>query len=517
MNPGEGRPLQEAESERPRRPNSVPAGGARPSSLAAQAAELWQRGRLDEAEAMLRGVSPDDPGDHLALHMLGLVALRQGNHARAIEVFCQAIAIDDQVAAYHGNLGNAYFRLGRLGEAAGCFRQALALEPGSALAHFGLGTALLGQKVYDAAAAELEAAAVARPGDVDTHLNLGLALTELGRIDEAVAHCQCAVGLDPGRPAAHLGLAAALRSKGALTPAHDHIARAIELDPNLAEAHFQLGLTLQALDRSEAAASALGQALRLRPDMIAARQELDKILKPSVDSDELSVATSSATSILGKPQGGSAADRLNRYLALFMNSDNHPRMGFYPGLTARPWHDPSGFPIVHALEQRYEAICREILALETTEFQSEIEGMSRTGNWDVFLFYERGRKNDENCSRCPVITGIIETHNTVRTLAGLMYASKTRPGTHIVPHQGPTNMRLRVHLGIKIPNGDCGLRVGNEIRRWQEGKYLVFDDYFEHESWNYTKEPRIVLILDVWHPELSASELTFLQGLHRYA
>jgi aspartyl/asparaginyl beta-hydroxylase (cupin superfamily) len=143
--------------------------------------------------------------------------------------------------------------------------------------------------------------------------------------------------------------------------------------------------------------------------------------------------------------------------------------------------------------------------------------MTRIGNWEVFLFYERGQKNLETCSRCPVITQIIESHNTVRTLAGLMYVSRTKPGTHIVPHHGPTNMRLRVHLGITIPEGDCALRVGNEIRRWEEGKCLVFDDHFEHESWNYTKQPRVVLILDIWHPDLTNREIAFLEGLHRYA
>jgi hypothetical protein len=212
-----------------------------------------------------------------------------------------------------------------------------------------------------------------------------------------------------------------------------------------------------------------------------------------------------------------AADRLHRYIELFSDRQQHPRMGFYPGLSARPWHDAAALPIVHALEQSFVDIRREITTLENAPFQDEIEEMTRIGSWEVFLFYERGKKNLENCFRCPVITQIIESHNTVRTLAGLMYASRTRPGTHIVPHQGPTNMRLRVHLGLSIPQGDCGLRVGNEIRHWEEGKCLVFDDHFEHESWNYTKEPRVVLILDIWHPELTDSEIAFLEGLHRYA
>ncbi len=86
------------------------------------------------------------------------------------------------------------------------------------------------------------------------------------------------------------------------------------------------------------------------------------------------------------------------------------------------------------------------------------------GSWDVFLFYERSRKHEEHCERCPTITRIIEASNTVRTQAGLLYVSKLSPGTHIRPHRGPTNQRLRCHLGIRIPEGDCGLRVGSETR-----------------------------------------------------
>jgi aspartyl/asparaginyl beta-hydroxylase (cupin superfamily) len=45
----------------------------------------------------------------------------------------------------------------------------------------------------------------------------------------------------------------------------------------------------------------------------------------------------------------------------------------------------------------------------------------------------------------------------------------------------------------------------------------VFDDSFEHEAWNHTDDERIVLIVDLWHPGLSAIETTLLEGLHRYS
>jgi aspartyl/asparaginyl beta-hydroxylase (cupin superfamily) len=99
----------------------------------------------------------------------------------------------------------------------------------------------------------------------------------------------------------------------------------------------------------------------------------------------------------------------------------------------------------------------------------------------------------------------------------LIYLSRMRGGTHIAAHRGPTNLRLRCHLGIEVPSGDCAIRVGDETRHWEEGSCLVFDDSFEHEAWNHTEQDRIVLIVDLWHPGLSGTEVRLLEGLHSYA
>ena len=54
------------------------------------------------------------------------------------------------------------------------------------------------------------------------------------------------------------------------------------------------------------------------------------------------------------------------------------------------------------------------------------------------------------------------------------------------------------------------MRVGDEEVRLQEGKCIVFDDSFNHEAWNDDDKSRIVLIFDVWHPDLKVEERKFL-------
>lgn len=80
-----------------------------------------------------------------------------------------------------------------------------------------------------------------------------------------------------------------------------------------------------------------------------------------------------------------------------------------------------------------------------------------------------------------------------------------RGHARIPAHTGMFNTRLICHLPLIVPPG-CGFRVGNETREWREGKLLIFDDSIEHEAWNDSGEDRVVLIFDVWRPELSEQE-----------
>jgi aspartate beta-hydroxylase len=207
-------------------------------------------------------------------------------------------------------------------------------------------------------------------------------------------------------------------------------------------------------------------------------------------------------------------ERFDRYIETLTDQPLGKR---YPDLRSQPWHDPRQFPLARYLEVHAHEIRDELLALAPIAFHREAERIRRSGDWDVAFFYERGRRRNEICDQCPITTHGLDAYPAVRTLAGLSYVSRMRGGTHVQPHRGPTNLRVRCHLGITVPNGDCAIRVGDETRRWEQGRCLVFDDYYEHEAWNHTDEDRIVLIVDLWHPDLTATEIRLLEGLHRYA
>jgi len=215
------------------------------------------------------------------------------------------------------------------------------------------------------------------------------------------------------------------------------------------------------------------------------------------------------------PDNTTLPPRFAEYISGVRRPEQALRMLEYPGLTALPWHEAAEIALARDLEEHATAILQEYRALDSNAFHSEADGIPREGAWDIFLLFERGRRRDENCSRCPITTEIIERHRSVRSLAGLAYFSRLAPHSRVAAHRGLTNMRLRCHLGIDVPSG-CGITVDGTTRTWESGKCIVFDDYFSHEVWNDSDRSRIVLIVDLWHPDLTDEEVELLDGLQSY-
>jgi aspartate beta-hydroxylase len=212
---------------------------------------------------------------------------------------------------------------------------------------------------------------------------------------------------------------------------------------------------------------------------------------------------------------GPLPERFAQYIATLRDAGERPSMSRYPGLPSQPWYDPATIPPARELEHAAARIVAEFRQLDPREFAPEHEPIARRGAWDVFMLYERGRRHDDRLRRVPTVAEIVERHRTVRSLAGLVYFSRLAPHSRVAPHSGPTNMRVRVHLGIDVPP-HCGISVGGTAATWQAGKCIAFDDSFPHEVWNEGDRERIVLVVDTWHPDLSDEEVRLLDGFQRY-
>jgi protein O-GlcNAc transferase len=77
-----------------------------------------QAGRLNEAEQIYRQILAVDANHADSLHLLGMIAYRNGRDDLAVEMIRGAIAIDGGQAPYHSNLGTVRQAQGKLDEAA---------------------------------------------------------------------------------------------------------------------------------------------------------------------------------------------------------------------------------------------------------------------------------------------------------------------------------------------------------------------------------------------------------------
>lgn len=187
---------------------------------------------------------------------------------------------------------------------------------------------------------------------------------------------------------------------------------------------------------------------------------------------------------------------------------------YFPGLTAKPWHDPHDFAATGALQESCRIIKEELVNLGAADILKSHPnnvGYTEAGEWTQYHLYCAGEKLIDNCSRFPETTRIIESVVGACT-AGFVYFSGLPSGTHLRAHCGEHNIRLRLHLGL-IVQPECQIRVGTEIRSWEAGACIVFDDSFEHEVWNNSEITRIVLIVDLWHPDLTRTEIMALEYL----
>lgn len=165
------------------------------------------------------------------------------------------------------------------------------------------------------------------------------------------------------------------------------------------------------------------------------------------------------------------------------------------------------FPALRKIDERYEEIRDELLAIlpdqaclpryhDLDERQQGISA-STPSDWKVFMLYVMGEKPDENRSRCPVTSAVLDE---VPDLFQAFF-SILEPGKHVPAHCGPYRGYIRYHLGLQVPRKKPpSIRVRDTTYTWKEGESVLFDDSWDHEVRNDSDETRVVLIVDVLRP-----------------
>jgi aspartate beta-hydroxylase len=201
-----------------------------------------------------------------------------------------------------------------------------------------------------------------------------------------------------------------------------------------------------------------------------------------------------------------------------------PSVFLFPGLSSTsPIVSSSLFEkYVNALQSNHDIILKEYSNLRKLS-QSDYtlgkdEHRLHEGTWQWNSYILKGNRQVDFACHCPKTVEILEENGNLMndTPFAFSFFSTLSPNSKIARHHGPCNLRVRCHYPLLVPKGDLGMRFGDEVVKWEVGKPLFFDDAYEHEVWNNTNEERVVLLFDIWHPELEYDEIESIKDLFQY-
>jgi aspartate beta-hydroxylase len=327
----------------------------------------------------------------------------------------------------------------------------------------------------------------------------------------------------------YLGLAVARARVGDHRAALAAVDQALALQPRNLRALIVKADQLAALGDARAASSFYRAAVENAPSPHEMPAELrDEVARAAMLSERYTAAFETfLRERLAVRPGSRFAESLDILAGRKEVYFQEPRHYFFPGLPQIQFYERVQFPWLERLEAATADIRAELIQVlkEDAAFQPYVQRNSRLPHtdaqglldnpaWSAFYLWKHGEPVPENAVRCP---------KTVAAMADIPLAwvkgrspsvlfSLLRPGAHIPPHTGEVNTRLICHLPL-IVLPDCALRVGNDTRAVVEGKAWVFDDTIEHEAWNQSRETRVILLFEIWRPELSAEERAMVSAM----
>ena len=200
----------------------------------------------------------------------------------------------------------------------------------------------------------------------------------------------------------------------------------------------------------------------------------------------------------------------------------------YPGLRELEFHDRAAFPWLPDLEAQTDMITREMeqaAAATSAELVPYVQygeneplaqwkDLNFNRDWTAIHLIDRGRVVEANAALCPGTMALLQGYPQpwIEGCGANAMFSLLAPQTAIPAHVGVANFRLLCHLPLVIP-GRCWFRVGGELRQWERGTGWIFDDSIEHEAANETDLLRVIMIFDLWHPDLSPAEQSAIRAM----
>jgi len=384
------------------------------------------------------------------------------------------------------------------------------------------------------ALARARAAAPDHPGVLNV-----AGMRALGAGDAAAARplLERAAQLDPASPYLWVNVALARRELRDETAERDALEKALAADPRYFPALLHKARLFERQGKLKAAAfmyhaflACLPRDAQPPPSVQPAIQHANEVLREN--DRALEAFLQPRLEPLRARYAGERLERFDACLQVMLGKRPlfrpEPTFMLFPRLPAIEFIDREQYPWLDAFDAATPEIRAEAQAALEESAQDFVPYISKPAGspvdqwrelnnsrrWSTYFLLRNGKPIEEHLVRCPRTAALLASAPLceVPGHAPTAFFSVLAPHTRIPPHTGVTNARLIVHLPLVVPPG-CSYRVGAERREWCEGSAWVFDDTIEHEAWNDSDEPRIVLIFDVWNCFLTSAERDLVAAL----
>ncbi len=164
--------------------------------------------------------------------------------------------------------------------------------------------------------------------------------------------------------------------------------------------------------------------------------------------------------------------------------------------------DPSDFEWAKEIASKIDIIKGELeMYLKNNQLESYFNTsmVSKKNSWKTIALKSWSIELFKNQKHFPVTSSLLNKYPQIISSSFNLLTANSK----IHAHSGDTNAIYRCHLGIEIPEGlpDCGFKVKNELRAWENNKWLIFLDAYHHEAWNNTAKDRYIFLIDVLRDE----------------
>jgi hypothetical protein len=202
--------------------------------------------------------------------------------------------------------------------------------------------------------------------------------------------------------------------------------------------------------------------------------------------------------------------RFSRYVSALRYVDAPLRMTMYPEIAARPWWDPDEIPAAEILERGASDAVAEFGGLDASAFAA----LPGAQAYRVFPLARRGEIVESAADVCPHTIELLRSCGAFENGCGSAFFALIPAAADTTRRRLRSNVALRCCIGL-TPQGDFGLEVDGVRERLRFKRCLVLDGSYTHREWSKDERECGMLVVDVWHPDLSEREKLLLLGWNR--